>query len=124
MGGLGCIGKPITNFIGLMAALRREIIRGGTMANPMTGEARRIVGILEEATLREDGMTLLAHIPAPLLFASGQFRQGKLQIYINGDCSKGDGMEVRVSPPSFSYSFLFYLRRRSIGPVEHQLDIY
>ena len=95
MGGLGCIGKPITNFIGLMTVLRREIIRGGTMANQV--EAWKIVGILEEATLGENGMTFLAQIPTPLLFANGQFRQGKLQTYINGDCSKGDGMEVRVN---------------------------
>ena len=99
MGGLGCIGKPITNFIGLITALRREIIRGGKSANQITMKAGRIVVILEEASLGENGMTVLAQIPTPLLFASGQFRQGKLQTYTNGDCSKGDGMEVGVSPP-------------------------
>ena len=114
MDGLGCIGKPITNFIGLMAALRREIIKGGTMANQVTKEAGRIVGILEEATLRENGMTILAQIPTPLLFASGQFRHGKLQTYINGDCSKGDGMEVRVSPHLPPFPILFSSTSRAV----------
>ena len=112
MDGLGCIGKPITNFIGLMTALRREIIRGGTMANQV--EAWRIVGILEEANLRENGMTILAQIPTPLLFASGQFRQGKLQTYINGDCSKGDGMEVRVGPPLPPFPIVFSSTSRAV----------
>ena len=67
------------------------------MANQV--ETGRIVGIVEEATLRENGMTLLAQIPTPMLFASEQFRERELQTYINGDCSKGDGMVVRVSPP-------------------------
>ena len=58
MDGLGCIGKLITNFIGLMTALRREIIRGG--ANTSQVEVGRIVCILEEATLMEHGMTYLA----------------------------------------------------------------
>ena len=66
------------------------------MANQV--ETGRIVGIVEEATLRENGMTFLAQIPTPMLFASEQFRQRELQTYINGDCSKGDGMVVRVSP--------------------------
>ena len=57
MDGLDCIGKMITNFIGLMAALRREIIRNGTTVNQMTVEATKIVCIfLREATL-ENGMT-------------------------------------------------------------------
>ena len=60
MDGLGCIGKLITNFIGLMTALRREIIRTGTMASQTTVEATRIVLILQEATLMEHGMTYLA----------------------------------------------------------------
>jgi len=60
MDGLGCIGKLITNFIGLMTALRREIIRSGTMASQITVEATRIVLILEETTLVENGMTYLA----------------------------------------------------------------
>ena len=55
MDGLGCIGKLITNFIGLMTALRREIIRGGTMASQV--EVGRIVCISEEASLMEHGMT-------------------------------------------------------------------
>ena len=42
MDGLGCIGKLISNFIGLMTALRREIIRSGTMASQMV-EAARVV---------------------------------------------------------------------------------
>ena len=44
--GLGCIGELIANFIGLMTALGKEIIRSGTMANQMTLMARRIVGML------------------------------------------------------------------------------
>ena len=87
MGGLDCIGKPITNFIRLMTTLRREIIRGGTTANQV--ETGRIVGIVEEATLRENGMTFLAQIPTPMLFASDQFRQRKLQTYINGTVLRG-----------------------------------
>ena len=112
MGGLDCIGKPITNFIRLMTILRREIIRGGTTANQV--ETGRIVGIVEEATLRENGMTILAQIPTPLLFASGQFRHGKLQTYINGDCSKGDGMEVRVSPHLPPFPILFSSTSRAV----------
>ena len=41
--GLGCIGELIRNCIGLMAALRREIIISGRMASQITMEARRIV---------------------------------------------------------------------------------
>ena len=58
MGGLGCIGrKLITIFIGLMTAPRMEVIRTGTKANQLTVEARRIVCIFEEATLKIIGMT-------------------------------------------------------------------
>ena len=57
MDGLGCIGKLITNFIGLMAALRREIIRSGAMATQVTVEAQRIVCIFQEPTMMENGMT-------------------------------------------------------------------
>ena len=88
MGGLGCIGKLITNFIGLMATLRREIIRSGTMANQMTVKALRIVGI-SYAAIMVHGMTYLAQRQNPLLSASGQFRQGKLETYIPVDYFSG-----------------------------------
>ena len=42
-----------------MTALRREIIRSGTMASQMV-EATRIVLILEETTLVENEITYLA----------------------------------------------------------------
>ena len=54
MDGLGCIGKVIINFIGLMTDLQKEIIESGTMANQMTVEVARIVCIL---TLMGNGMT-------------------------------------------------------------------
>ena len=54
MDGLGCIGKVIVNFIGLMTDLQKEIIESGTMANQMTVEVARIVCIL---TLMGNGMT-------------------------------------------------------------------
>ena len=74
MDGLGCIGKLITNFIGLMAALRREIFRSGGVANQVTLAAWKIVWFLEEATLMENGVTEFALWPTSLLSASGQFR--------------------------------------------------
>ena len=57
MDGLGCIGKLIANFIGLIAALWREIFRIGNDANQVMVEAIRIVCISKEATLVENGMT-------------------------------------------------------------------
>ena len=60
MRGLGYIGKLITNFIGLMTALRTEVTRTGTMANQMTKEMLRIVGIFWEMV---NGMTYRAQTP-------------------------------------------------------------
>ena len=57
MDGLGCIGKLIKNFIGLIAALWKEIFRIGKDANQVKVEAIRIVCISKEATLVENGMT-------------------------------------------------------------------
>ena len=73
---LCCTGKLITDFIGLMATLRIEIMRSGTMANQVTVTATRIVCILTEAKLMEQGMTEVALTQKiPLLSASGQFRR-------------------------------------------------
>ena len=83
MGGLGCIGKLITNFIASMTAQRREIIRIGAMAIQVTVEAMKIVCIMQNVTLiMENGMTLLAQGPTPLLSARGQFRRKQLQIHM------------------------------------------
>ena len=83
MGGLGCIGKLITNFIASMTAQRREIIRIGAMAIQVTVEAMKIVCIMQNVTLiMENGMTLLAQGPTPLLSARGQFRRKRLQIHM------------------------------------------
>ena len=74
--GLGCIGKMITNFIGLMAALRRiKNIIIGPLASQATIYMGRSVCVFEQATRKEHGMTFFAQLLAALLFASGQFEQ-------------------------------------------------
>ena len=95
MGGLGCTGgKLITNFTSLMTALRREIIRSGAMASQMTVKAMKIVWNLYETAMgtwkKENGMTNLAQISAPLLSASGQFRRGKLETDMLREYSSGE----------------------------------
>ena len=49
-----------------------------------------------EAWKKENGMTILAQISAPLLSASGQFRWGKLQTDSYTRILLGDGMEIGV----------------------------
>ena len=73
MDGLGCIGKLITNFIGLIAALWREILRNGAEENQRK-EEMRIVCILWKRPLVANGITEIALTQAPLPSASGQFR--------------------------------------------------
>ena len=98
----------MVNFIGLMTALRREIIRSGAMANQMTVEAMRIVWNLYETAMgtwkKDNGMTNLAQISTTLLSASGQFRQGKLETHILIDYSSGEWMEIEVRDPLNLYS--------------------
>ena len=113
----------MANFIGLMTALRREIIRSGAMANQMTVEAMRIVENLYETAMstwkKENGMTNLAQISTPLLSASGQFKEGKLETHMLRDYSSGEWMEIWVRdslitpypatpvPVPFFFSLLF-----------------
>ena len=71
MDGLGCIGKLMTNFIGLIAALRGETLATGPEANQVKVAAMRIVCILRKTTLVENGMTEYALTQTPLPSASG-----------------------------------------------------
>ena len=74
MDGLGCIGKLIKNFIGLIAALWREILRNGAEENQKK-EKMRNVYILWESEMVANGITEIALTQAPLPSASGQFRR-------------------------------------------------
>ena len=83
-GGIGLHRKADNNFYGLMTAPRWEFeaIRTGKISNQITVEAMRILGILWKTV---NGMMHLAQATGPLLSASGQFRQGKLQTCIPVD---------------------------------------